>query len=136
MAYAAMRPDTLAAASDLRAYQFYHVMIDGSGTIALSTGEDTTAPLAFLLNEPYTGEGCTLSMPGEMCQAKVGTSGVSAGNPCRIDTTIDGTIETASSDNDVVVCWATEDGVSGELVTVVTCTPYHCSDVTYAGYGL
>ena len=138
MAYAAARPDTLAAASDLRSYQFYWVMMDGSGTIALATGADTTAPLAILLNEPNTGEGCELSKPGELHPCKVGTDGVSAGNPVRIDTTIDGTIEDldTGTDTDVMVGWATEDGVAGEIITMLTCTPIHCTDASKLGAGL
>ena len=135
MAYAAKRPDTLAAASDLRSYQFYVVKINTSGTIDLATGDDTTAPIGILLNEPYTGEGCMLSMPGELCQCKVGTSGVTAGYPVRVDTTLDGTIEDAAADGDVVVGWATEAGVSGEIVTILTCTPTSIADISKAGYG-
>ena len=135
MAYAAKRPDTLAAVSDLRSYQFYHVMMDGSGTIALATGADSTAPIGILLNEPNTGEGCQISMPGELCQAYVADT-CSAGNPVTIDDAATGGIENAATNADVVVGWATEDGVTGETITILTCQPHVCSNVTKLGYGL
>lgn len=135
MAYTMLRP-SVTTASDLSDYQYYHLMLDGDGLGALATGADTTATIGLIINKPNATEGAILSLPGEMRPAKVGTSGTTAGNPVCIDTTIDGTVETVAGDTDVVVGWAMEDGVSGEIVTIITCTPFYCTDASKQGYGL
>ena len=126
----------LIAASDLSSYQYYCVMLDGSGTVGLATGADTTATIGVMTNKPYTAEGVTIAPYGTVTPVKVGTSGVSAGNPVCVDTTIDGTVETVAGDTDVVVGWALEDGVSGEIISMLCCCPFYCTDASKQGYGL
>ena len=119
---------TLAASADLTSYQYYWTMLNSSGTVAVATAQ--TCNLGPLLNKPYTGEGCTIGRCGEIQPAYVGGT-VAAGDALMIDTN-DGMLIIATNDK-VVVAFAMEAGVDGEVISVLVKCPSLCSDVSDLG---
>jgi hypothetical protein len=75
-------PGTWLASADLRSYQYYGVILNDSGTVALPTSTDAVPDgwQGILMNEPYTGEPCIIATIGSVVPAYVYTGTILAGS--------------------------------------------------------
>lgn len=121
----------LLAAADLSSYQYYYVMINSSGTVALANAQ--TGGLGILLNKPIAGQVCEIAGPGSIVGAHCGgTTG--AGDMLMVETGDAGKLIKATNGL-VNVARALEAGADGSVTRVYVCEPNESVDVSKNGVG-